>query len=71
MKEMFNEQKIPYWEKYVLTISEAAEYFNIGETKFREFLNTDPTAKYILKNGNKTLIKRKMFEREIDERYVI
>ena len=26
-------QEIPYWERYMLTIREAAEYFHIGEKK--------------------------------------
>ena len=62
---------IPVWEKWNLTIAEASEYFNIGETKLREIITNNPTADYILKNGNKTLIKRKQFETYIDEQYII
>lgn len=25
--------EIPYWEKYMLTLREAAEYFHIGEVR--------------------------------------
>ena len=28
--------EIPYWEKYMLTLREAAEYFHIGEKKMRQ-----------------------------------
>ena len=71
MKEKIEELKIPFWEKYTLTIPETARYFGIGETKLREYLNANPTAKFVFKNGNKTLIKRKMFEKIIDENYVL
>ena len=71
MNGRFEQQRIPYWEKYTLTISQAAEYFGIGETRLREYINENPTARYLLKNGNKTLIKRQMFEKVIDEIYVI
>lgn len=31
---MMNDKKfVPIWEKYTLTISEASEYFNLGEKK--------------------------------------
>ena len=29
-------QEIPFWERYMLTIREAAEYFHIGEKKLRQ-----------------------------------
>ena len=61
----------PLCEKYTLTITEAVSYFGIGETKLREIIRRNPTAKYILWNGNKALIKRKLFEKEIDETSVI
>ena len=36
-------KKVPIWEKYTLTIREAAEYFHIGEKKMRPFYNPDGT----------------------------
>ena len=71
MIERIEELQIPFWEKYTLTISETAKYFGIGETKLREYLNANPTAEFVFKNGSKTLIKRKMFEKVIDENYVL
>lgn len=60
-------QQIPIYEKYNLTITEAAQYFNIGEKNLRKIVANDPTADYILTVGNKVLIKRKLFEQFIDE----
>lgn len=54
-------------EKYNLTIKEAVEYFNIGEKNIRKIVADNPTAEYILMVGNKVLIKRKLFEKFIDE----
>jgi len=59
--------KIPVWEKYMLTIAEASDYFNIGENKLRRFLSERKGESYILMNGTKVLIKRKSFEKIIDQ----
>lgn len=60
-------EKVPVCEKYMLTISEASDYFNIGESKLRRFLSEHEGESYILMNGTKVLIKRKKFENIIDE----
>ncbi|MCX4354226.1 MAG: excisionase [Lachnospiraceae bacterium] len=59
-------EKVPVWEKYTLTIAEASDYFNIGESKLRRFLSEHERESYILMNGTKVLIKRKQFEKVID-----
>lgn len=59
-------EKVPIWEKYTLTIAEASDYFNIGESKLRRFLSEHEGESYILMNGTKVLIKRKQFEKIID-----
>ena len=33
-----NNNDIPVWEKYTLTIEEASKYFRIGENKLRRWL---------------------------------
>ena len=66
-----NKQSIPFWEKYTLTIEEAAQYFQIGETKLRRVLDENPDAEYILINGNRRQIKRALFEKYIDRNQVI
>lgn len=58
---------IPIAEKYTLTIAEAAAYFNIGETKLRRIISENYDANFVLQNGVKVLIKRKQFEKMIDD----
>lgn len=54
-------------EKYTLTIEEAAQYFRIGECKLRRLVEQNPDASWLLMNGTRLQIKRKMFEKFIDE----
>lgn len=61
-----NQVDIPFWEKYTLTIDEAAAYFRVGENKLRKLVNENKDAEYILWNGNRPQIKRKLFEKYID-----
>lgn len=63
-------KEIPIWEKYALTIKECAEYSNIGENRLRELIKEDGD-KFVLIIGNKTLIKRKAFEKYADSRNYI
>lgn len=57
---------IPIWEKYTLTVDEAAMYFRIGENKLRKIISENEDADYILWNGNRPQIKRKRFENYVD-----
>ena len=59
--------EIPYWKKYTLSIEEAAAYFRIGEGKLRKLVSEDPTADYILWNGNRVQIKRVKFQEYVDK----
>ncbi|MBQ4140711.1 MAG: excisionase [Clostridia bacterium] len=59
---------IPIWRKYTLSVQEAAQYFRIGDKKLRRLIDEDPTAEYILWNGSRPQIKRKIFERFVDEK---
>lgn len=61
-----NDLLIPFWERYTLSIEEAAIYFRIGEKKLRQLTLDNPTADFILMNGNRVQIKRKLFEQYID-----
>ncbi len=67
MNSTLGEFEIPVWEKYTLSIEEAAEYFRIGENKLRSIINKDKFAEFILWNGNRAQIKRKLFEKHIDK----
>lgn len=62
---------VPLWEKYTLTIREAAEYFNIGEKRLRRIVDENPNADFIVMNGNRAMFKRKLFEKYVDEAGVI
>ena len=64
---MNNRCEIPLWEKYTLSIEEAAIYFRIGENKLRNLVESNRTANYLLWNGNRVQIKRALFEKFIDE----
>lgn len=58
---------VPLWHKYTLTITEASEYFNVGEKKLRQIVQENSTADFLLNNGAKILIKREKFEEFLDE----
>ena len=60
-------EKIPISEKYTLTIAESCEYFNIGDKKLRKLIDENKGAEYLMTNGTKYLIKRKLFEKFIDQ----
>ena len=62
---------IPVWERYTLSIEEAAAYFRIGENKLRKIASENKDADYLLWNGNRPQIKRKKFEQLIDRLSVV
>lgn len=66
-KCMNEEMMIPLWKKYTLSIEEAAAYFRIGENKLRKLINENKMAKYLLWNGNRVQIKRRLFEQFVDD----
>ena len=59
-------EKIPIYYKLNLTIEEAAEYSNIGVNRISSMLN-EITCPFVLKIGNKRLVKRKEFEHYIEK----
>lgn len=62
----FSPLQVPVWEKYTLTIEEAAAYFRIGENKLRKLIAENRDAAFILWNGTRPQIKRKLFEQFVD-----
>lgn len=62
-----SEIDIPVWECYTLTIEEASRYFRIGENKLRRLAEESKNANWLIMNGNRIQIKRKQFEKIIDE----
>lgn len=59
------------WQKYTLSIEEASRYFRIGEKKPCRLAEENPDANWLIMNGNRLQIKRKQFEKVIDELEVI
>ncbi|MCD7792986.1 MAG: helix-turn-helix domain-containing protein, partial [Oscillospiraceae bacterium] len=53
--------------QYTLTIEEASKYFRIGENKLRRIVSENQDADFIFWNGNRIQIKRKLFEKYIDQ----
>lgn len=58
---------IPVWRKYTLSVQEASKYFRIGDKKMRKLIEENPGANYILWNGTRPQIKRRLFEQYLDE----
>lgn len=49
-------------EKFLLTFDEAASYFGIGRNKLRSMASYGDPPAWLLRNGNRTLIKRVLLE---------
>ena len=62
---------VSYTHLYTLSIEEASRYFRIGEKKLRRLAEENPDANWLIMNGNRLQIKRKQFEKVIDELEVI
>lgn len=67
MNNTIYKQKVPIWNKYALSIEEAADYFGIGQKKLRKIVEENSTAEFVLKNGAFTKIKRVKFEMFLDQ----
>ncbi len=62
--------EIPITEKYNLSISEAAAYFNVGEKKLRELIQMNP-GRFAFESGRKTLIIRHKMEEFFDSLFEV
>lgn len=60
---------VPIWEKYMLTVDEAVQYFGIGEKKIRMLIseNVDSDYCFTVQVGNKSLINRHKFEEFLNQ----
>ena len=63
-------KEVPIWEKITLTVEEAAAYSNIGQCKIRELLQ-GKNCPFLIFVGRKQLIKRKAFEKYIEQAYSV
>ena len=69
-EEILMKENVPIAEKALLTLEEAAKYFNIGVNKLR-FMTNEESCPYVVWNGSKRLIKRKPFEEYLYSSYSI
>lgn len=60
---------VPIWEKYMLTVDEAVQYFGIGEKKIRMLIaeNMGTDYSFTVQIGNKSLINRHKFENFLNQ----
>lgn len=63
-------EPVPVWEKPYLSLEEAAAYFGIGINKLRDMSNQTNCA-FVLWNGSKRMIKRRAFEKYLEESFSI
>ena len=61
---------VPIWEKVALTLEEAAAYSNVGINRIRAITNNE-NFPFVLFVGNKRLIKRKPFEKYLEQAFSI
>lgn len=61
---------VPLWEKATLTLNEAAAYSGIGTAKLRK-ITDERGCKFVLWNGNKRLINRRLLDKYLEKSYSI
>ena len=63
-------KEVPIWEKSNLTLEEVAAYSGIGINKLRD-LTSEQDCRFVLWVGSKRLIKRRLFDKYIEQEYSI
>ena len=63
-------KEVPIWEKSNLTLEEAAAYSGIGINKLRD-LTSEQDCRFVLWVGSKRLIKRRLFDKYVEQEYSI
>ena len=58
---------VPPWEKYSLSVEEAASYYGIGIKKLYDVIRIHGNAGFLLEVGSHYRIKRVLFEQFLDE----
>ena len=61
-----DEACIPLWQRYSLSVPEAAKYFGIGEGRIYQIIAEHPRSEFILEIGSHVKIKRVLIERFLD-----
>lgn len=67
--EMCNKKlrELPIWEKPLLTVVEAAKYFQIGESNIRKLTREHKGEDFIQWKDNRVFIRREEFEKFLDQ----
>ena len=60
--------QMPWWNKYTFSVQETSEYFGFSDKKIRKLIDENEDADFILWNGSRPRIKRKLFEQFVDEK---
>ncbi len=71
--EMCNQKlrELPIWEKPLLTVVEAAKYFQIGESNIRRLTREHKDEDFIQWKDSRVFIRREEFEKFLDRTNVI
>ena len=64
---MITKNEVLLWKKYALTLSEAAQYFGIGERKLQQSADDNRDTGIVIDNGVKLLFKRERFSEWLNE----
>lgn len=60
--------QMPWWNKYTFSVQETAAYFGFSDKKVRKIIEEHENDNFVLWNGNRPRIKRRLFEQFIDEK---
>lgn len=67
-----NVKDLPVWEKTLLTVVEAAKYFQIGENNIRRITKEYADADFVYwRDNTRVYIRREAFERFLDKQKTI
>lgn len=61
-----NIKEIPIWKKSLLTVVEAAKYFQIGEENIRRITREHKDESFVLWRNRRVFIRREAFEKFLD-----
>lgn len=64
-------KELPIWEKPLLTVVEAAKYFQIGESNIRRLTREYKDEDFIQWKDSRVLIRREAFEKFLDQTNII
>lgn len=65
------DKTLAFYDKYMLTVDEAASYFHIGSKKMYEIIENHEGAKWYLYSGRRIMIKKELFAKWLDQQTVI